>query len=140
MTLDGIDQPWIFTSPVRNRGYLWIPPCRSSPKCRLWNRIDSLAEHRAAVATIQASELLGDGTSEAGPHFERCRSGTTTADGFFLTCYVFAFVTMVEVTVVHITYRNERRKLTAKIRRTARWLVPTAFVVTNSIVIVHFLA
>jgi hypothetical protein len=64
----------------------------------------------------------------------------TFADGFFLTCYVFAFVTMVEVTVVHITYRNERHKLTAKIRRTARWLVPTAFAVTNLIVIVHFLA
>ena len=64
----------------------------------------------------------------------------TFADGFFLTCYVFAFVTMVEVTVVHITYRNERRKLTAKIQRTARWLVPTAFVVINLIVIMRFLA
>ncbi len=64
----------------------------------------------------------------------------TFADGFFLTCYIFAFVTMVEVTVVHITYRNERHILTAKIRRTARWLVPTAFLVTNLIVIMHFLA
>ena len=64
----------------------------------------------------------------------------TFADAFFLTCYVFAFVTMVEVTVVHITYRNERHILTAQIRRTARWLVPTAFVVTNLIVIVRFLA
>jgi hypothetical protein len=64
----------------------------------------------------------------------------TFADGFFLTCYVFAFITMVEVTVVHITYRNERHKTTAQVRRTARWLVPTAFVVTNLIVIVHFLA
>ena len=64
----------------------------------------------------------------------------TFADAFFLTCYVFAFVTMVEVTVVHISYRNERHILTAKIRRTARWLVPTAFVFTNLIVIVHFLA
>ncbi|MBV8359838.1 MAG: hypothetical protein JO189_18160 [Deltaproteobacteria bacterium] len=64
----------------------------------------------------------------------------TFADAFFLTCYVFAFVTMVEVTMVHITYRNERRTLTAKIWRTARWPVPTAFVITNLIVIVHFLA
>jgi neurotransmitter-gated ion-channel len=55
----------------------------------------------------------------------------TFADGFFLTCYVFAFVTMVEVTVVHITYRNERHKMTAQVRRIARWLVPTAFVVAN---------
>jgi hypothetical protein len=64
----------------------------------------------------------------------------TFADGFFLTCYVFAFVTMVELTAVHVAYRNERRKLAASIRNTARWLVPSAFVVTNSIVILHFLA
>jgi Neurotransmitter-gated ion-channel ligand binding domain/Neurotransmitter-gated ion-channel transmembrane region len=64
----------------------------------------------------------------------------TFADAFFLTCYVFAFVTMVEVTMVHITYRSGRHTLTAKIRRTARWLVPAAFVVTNLIVIMHFLA
>jgi hypothetical protein len=64
----------------------------------------------------------------------------TFADGFFLTCYVFAFVTMVELTAVHVAYRNERCKLAARIRNTARWLVPSAFVVTNSIVILHFLA
>jgi Neurotransmitter-gated ion-channel ligand binding domain/Neurotransmitter-gated ion-channel transmembrane region len=63
----------------------------------------------------------------------------TFADAFFLTCYIFAFVTMVEVTTVHIAYRNEQRKVAAKIRGTARWLVPAAFVVINSILIVHFL-
>jgi Neurotransmitter-gated ion-channel ligand binding domain/Neurotransmitter-gated ion-channel transmembrane region len=63
----------------------------------------------------------------------------TFADGFFLTCYIFAFVTMVELTAVHIAYRNERRKVAAKIRGTARWLVPSAFVLVNSILIVHFL-
>jgi hypothetical protein len=64
----------------------------------------------------------------------------TFADAFFLTCYIFAFVTMVELTAVHIAYRSERPKLAARIRRTARWLVPSAFVVTNAIVIVLFLA
>ena len=63
----------------------------------------------------------------------------TFADAFFLTCYIFAFVTMVELTAVHIAYRNERRRMAAQIRRTARWLVPSAFVVINSILIVHFL-
>jgi hypothetical protein len=63
----------------------------------------------------------------------------TFADAFFLTCYIFTFVTMFELTAVHIAYRNERRKLAGRIRRTARWLVPSAFVVINSIVIVHFL-
>lgn len=64
----------------------------------------------------------------------------TFADAFFLTCYVFAFIAMAELTAVHVSYRNERRKLAARIRHTARWLVPTAFIATNSIVIVHFLA
>ena len=63
----------------------------------------------------------------------------TFADAFFLTCYIFTFVTMVEVTAVHIAYRSERRKAAARIRDTARWLVPAAFVVINSILIVHFL-
>jgi hypothetical protein len=64
----------------------------------------------------------------------------TFADAFFLTCYIFAFVAMVELTAVHIAYRNERRKTAVRIRHTARWLVPAAFVVINSILIVHFLA
>jgi hypothetical protein len=63
----------------------------------------------------------------------------TFADAFFLTCYIFAFVAMVELTAVHIAYRNERRRLATRIRQTARWLVPCAFVVINSILIVHFL-
>jgi hypothetical protein len=64
----------------------------------------------------------------------------TFADAFFLTCYIFAFVAMLELTAVHIAYRNERRKLATQIRHTARWLVPAVFVVINSILIVHFLA
>lgn len=63
----------------------------------------------------------------------------TFADAFFLTCYIFAFVAMLELTAVHIAYRNERRKLAMQIRRTARWLVPATFVAINSILIVHFL-
>jgi hypothetical protein len=64
----------------------------------------------------------------------------TFADAFFLTCYVFAFITMVELTAVHIAYRNEQRKVAARIRHAARWLVPSAFVAINVILIVHFLA
>ncbi len=63
----------------------------------------------------------------------------TFADAFFLTCYIFAFVAMLELTAVHIAYRNERRKLAMQIRRTARWLVPASFAVINSTLIVHFL-
>ena len=63
----------------------------------------------------------------------------TFADAFFLACYIFAFLAMLEVTAVHIAYRNERRDLARGIRRTARWLVPAAFVVSNSILVLHFL-
>lgn len=64
----------------------------------------------------------------------------TFAAAFFLTCYIFAFVAMLELTAVHIAYRNERRKTAARIRHTARWLVPAAFTAINAILIVHFLA
>jgi hypothetical protein len=64
----------------------------------------------------------------------------TFADGFFLCCYIFAFLAMVELTAVHIAYRNEGRKIATNIRRTARWLVPVAFLVVNSLLIVHFLS
>jgi hypothetical protein len=63
----------------------------------------------------------------------------TFADAFFLICYIFAFLAMLELTAVHIAYRNERRKLATQIRHTARWLVPVAFVAINSVLIVHFL-
>ena len=64
----------------------------------------------------------------------------TFADAFFLTCYIFAFVAMVELTAVHIAWRGDKRKVAAKIRGTARWLVPSAFVIVNVVLIVHFLA
>jgi Neurotransmitter-gated ion-channel ligand binding domain/Neurotransmitter-gated ion-channel transmembrane region len=63
----------------------------------------------------------------------------TFADAFFLTCYIFAFVAMLELTAVHIAYRNDRRKVATRIRRTARWLVPASFALINLILIVHFL-
>jgi hypothetical protein len=63
----------------------------------------------------------------------------TFAEAFFLTCYIFAFVTMAEVTAVHIAYRKERRSLALSIRHAARWLVPTAFVLINTVLILRFL-
>ena len=63
----------------------------------------------------------------------------TFVDAYFLTCYIFAFVAMLELTAVHVAYRNERRRVATRIRRTARWLVPVSFVAINAILIVHFL-
>jgi hypothetical protein len=63
----------------------------------------------------------------------------TFADGFFLSCYVFAFLAMVELTAVHVAYRGQRRELALRIRYTARRLIPAAFVITVAVLIVHFL-
>ena len=64
----------------------------------------------------------------------------TYIDAFFLTCYVFVFISIVELMVVHLTFRRERASdLGVRIQRVARWGVPAAFVVTNMVLIARFL-
>jgi hypothetical protein len=64
----------------------------------------------------------------------------TYIDAFFLTCYVFVFISIVELMIVHLTYRKERAgDLGVRIQRISRWAVPSAFVVTNAILVARFL-
>ncbi len=64
----------------------------------------------------------------------------TYIDAFFLTCYVFVFISIVELMAVHLAHRRERESdLGIRIQRLARWAVPSAFVITNIILIQHFL-
>lgn len=64
----------------------------------------------------------------------------TYIDAFFLECYVFVFLAIVELMLVHITYRSiKRRNIGLKIRRYSRFCVPAAFVVCNIIIAAHFL-
>ena len=64
----------------------------------------------------------------------------TYIDAFFLTCYVFVFLAIVELMAVHLAHRRDRATdLGIRIQRIARWAVPTAFVVTNLILIARFL-
>jgi len=64
----------------------------------------------------------------------------TYIDAFFLTCYVFVFVAIVELMVVHLSHHREQSAdLGIRIQRISRWAVPLAFVVTNLILIEHFL-
>jgi neurotransmitter-gated ion-channel len=64
----------------------------------------------------------------------------TYIDAFFLQCYVFVFLAIVELMTVHITHRsNARRDLGLKIRKYSRFGVPGAFIVCNIILAVHFL-
>jgi hypothetical protein len=64
----------------------------------------------------------------------------TYIDAFFLTCYVFVFVAIVELMLVHLSHRREQATdLGIRIQRISRWAVPLAFVLTNLILIEHFL-
>jgi Neurotransmitter-gated ion-channel ligand binding domain/Neurotransmitter-gated ion-channel transmembrane region len=64
----------------------------------------------------------------------------TYIDAFFLTCYVFVFVAIVELMAVHLSHRREKSSdLGVRIQRISRWAVPLAFLVTNLILIGHFL-
>jgi len=64
----------------------------------------------------------------------------TYIDAFFLTCYVFVFVSIVELMMVHLLHHRERSTdLGVRVQRISRWAVPTAFVVTNLVLIGHFL-
>ena len=64
----------------------------------------------------------------------------TYIDAFFLECYIFVFLAVVELMTVHVAHRSElRRDLGLRIRRYSRWVIPAAFVATNVIIAVHFL-
>lgn len=59
----------------------------------------------------------------------------TFIDVFFLTCYVFVFVTAVELTFVHLAGRSKHDTMGRTIRRYSRIVLPIMFVVTNLVMI-----
>jgi hypothetical protein len=64
----------------------------------------------------------------------------TYIDAFFLECYIFVFLAVVELMTVHVTHRSElRRDIGLRIRKYSRWVIPAAFVVTNIVIAHHFL-
>jgi hypothetical protein len=64
----------------------------------------------------------------------------TYIDAFFLECYIFVFLAVVELMIVHVTHRSERRRdLGLEIRKYSKWVIPAAFVVSNVIIAAHFL-
>jgi hypothetical protein len=65
----------------------------------------------------------------------------TYIDAFFLDCYVFVFLAIMKLMVVHVTFRRERATdLGIRIRQASRWAIPLAFLVTNLILVEDFLA
>jgi hypothetical protein len=64
----------------------------------------------------------------------------TYIDAFFLECYIYVFLAVVELMTVHVTHRSQaRRDIGLRIRKYSRWVIPAAFVVTNVVIAVHFL-
>jgi hypothetical protein len=64
----------------------------------------------------------------------------TYIDAFFLECYIYVFLAVVELMTVHVTHRSEaRRDIGLRIRKYSRWVIPASFVVTNVVIAVHFL-
>jgi hypothetical protein len=63
----------------------------------------------------------------------------TFIDAFFLTCYIFVFLAVVELMTVHTTHRRSGPDASKRIRRVSRWLVPLAYFATLGVLAVDFL-
>lgn len=63
----------------------------------------------------------------------------TLIDAFFLTCYVFVFISVVELMTVHTAHRRGGAEVSKRIRRISRWLVPLAYFTTLGILALDFL-
>ena len=64
----------------------------------------------------------------------------TFIDAFFLTCYIFVFIAVVELMTVHTAHRRSGADASKRIRRVSRWLVPAAYFTTLAILSLDFLA
>jgi hypothetical protein len=62
----------------------------------------------------------------------------TFIDAFFLSCYVFVFIAIIELMSVHLSHRTREGDLAVRIRRHSRWAVPLAFLITNAVLLVRF--
>lgn len=62
----------------------------------------------------------------------------TFLDAVFLTSFVFAFLCIVEVTLVYVLQSRKKSALADKMRRTARWAFPATYVLLLLLLIVIF--
>ncbi len=63
----------------------------------------------------------------------------TFIDAFFLACYIFVFIAVVELMTVHTAHRRHGPDASLRIRRVSRWLVPAAYATTIAILVIDFL-
>jgi hypothetical protein len=102
-----------------------------------WIEADDLTNQvEVAVTTILTVIAFAFAISATMPRLPYL----TYIDAFFLECYIYVFVAVVELMTVHVTHRNERRRdLGLRIRRYSRWAIPASFVVSNIAIAAHFL-
>jgi hypothetical protein len=102
-----------------------------------WIEADDLSNQvQVAVTTILTVIAFAFAISATMPRLPYL----TYIDAFFLECYIYVFLAVVELMTVHVTHRSERRRdLGLKIRRYSRWVIPASFVVSNVIIAAHFL-
>ncbi len=102
-----------------------------------WIEADDLSNQiQVAVTTILTVIAFAFAISATMPRLPYL----TYIDAFFLECYIYVFLAVVELMTVHVTHRSERRRdLGLRIRRYSRWVIPASFVVTNVIIAAHFL-
>jgi hypothetical protein len=62
----------------------------------------------------------------------------TYLDGFYLTCFVFSFLTLTELVLVHRLLEAKRVVAAQQVRRHSRWIYPLLFVVCNLAVAAAF--
>ena len=92
---------------------------------------------QVAVTTILAVIAFAFAISATMPRLPYL----TYIDAFFLECYIYVFLAVVELMTVHVTHRSERRRdLGLQIRKYSRWLIPASFVITNILIATHFLS
>jgi hypothetical protein len=63
----------------------------------------------------------------------------TFIDVYFLTCYIFVFIAILELMTVHVTHRVHGKDLGLRIRKVSRWVVPPAFCITIALFAWYFL-
>jgi hypothetical protein len=102
-----------------------------------WIEADDLSNQvQVAVTTILTVIAFAFAISATMPRLPYL----TYIDAFFLECYIYVFLAVVELMTVHVTHRSEvRRDLGLQIRKYSRWVIPASFVVTNVIIAIHFL-
>jgi hypothetical protein len=64
----------------------------------------------------------------------------TFYDAFFLICFLFILLTIVEVLIAHTVHRRSGHPAVLKIRRRTRLLLPFSFFAISVLVAVKFLS